>query len=125
VKTANQYWAGIERTTGCSYFKNLEQCQQVSWKNRKGTGSLVSGYLTFFKKWEPYYRTVASIYLWGKVVWFVLFWNRDASDCVFDVFRKLWTRRGAWAWFHDVWTCSAKVLEYWMISSLKIKLNRS
>jgi hypothetical protein len=34
-------------------------------------------------------------------------------------------RRGAWAWFHDVWTCGAKVLEYWMISSLKIKLNRS
>jgi len=21
-------------------------------------------------------------------------------------------RRGAWAWFHDVWTCGAKVLEY-------------
>jgi hypothetical protein len=25
----------------------------------------------------------------------------------------------------DVWTCGAKVLEYWMISSLKIKLNCS
>jgi hypothetical protein len=26
-----------------------------------------------------------------------------------------------WLWFHGVWTCSssAKVLEYWMISSLK------
>jgi hypothetical protein len=34
-------------------------------------------------------------------------------------------RRGAWPWFHDIWTCGAKVLEYWMISSLKIKLNRS
>jgi hypothetical protein len=33
--------------------------------------------------------------------------------------------RGACAWFHDVWTCAAKVLEYWMIFSLKIKLNRS
>jgi hypothetical protein len=33
--------------------------------------------------------------------------------------------RGAWAWFHDVWTCGAKVLEYWMNSSLKIKLYRS
>jgi hypothetical protein len=21
-------------------------------------------------------------------------------------------RTGAWAWFHDVWTCSAEVLEY-------------
>jgi len=27
--------------------------------------------------------------------------------------------------FHGVWTCSAKVLEYWMIFSLKIKLNHS
>jgi hypothetical protein len=35
------------------------------------------------------------------------------------------TKRGAWAWFHDVWTCGAKVFEYWMISSLKIKLNYS
>jgi hypothetical protein len=26
---------------------------------------------------------------------------------------------------YDIWTCSAKVLEYWMISSLKIKLNHS
>ncbi len=28
-------------------------------------------------------------------------------------------------WFHDAWTCGAKVLQYWTISSLKIKLNRS
>ncbi len=28
-------------------------------------------------------------------------------------------------WFHEVWICRAKVLEYWMISWLKIKLNRS
>jgi hypothetical protein len=34
-------------------------------------------------------------------------------------------RSGAWAWFHDVWTCSSKVLEYCMIFSLKIKLNWS
>jgi hypothetical protein len=27
-------------------------------------------------------------------------------------FGKLSRRRGAWAWFHDVWTCGAKVLEY-------------
>ncbi len=33
-------------------------------------------------------------------------------------------RRVVWAWFHnDVRTCEAKVLEYWMIFSLKIKLN--
>ncbi len=34
-------------------------------------------------------------------------------------------RRGAWAWFHDVWTCGVKVLEYRMISWLKFKLNCS
>jgi hypothetical protein len=31
---------------------------------------------------------------------------------IIDIFGKLSTRRGAWAWFHDVWTWSAKVLEY-------------
>jgi hypothetical protein len=31
---------------------------------------------------------------------------------VLGVFGKFSTRRGAWAWFNDVWTCSAKVLEY-------------
>jgi hypothetical protein len=36
-----------------------------------------------------------------------------------------WWGGGALAWFHDGWTCGAKVLEYWMISSLKNKLNRS
>ncbi len=71
-----------------------------------------------------------DIYLWRKVVCFVLFclylWdppNQDASDCILGVFGKLSMRRGAWAWFHGVWTCGAKVLEYWMISSLIIKLN--
>jgi hypothetical protein len=34
-------------------------------------------------------------------------------------------RRGALAWFHGIWTCSVEVLEYWMISSLKIKFNCS
>ncbi len=51
--------------------------------------------------------------------------NWDASDCVLGLFGKLSMRRDAWAWFHDIWTCCAKVLEYWMISSLKIKLNSS
>jgi hypothetical protein len=27
-------------------------------------------------------------------------------------FGNLLTRRGAWAWLHDVWTCGGKVLEY-------------
>jgi hypothetical protein len=51
--------------------------------------------------------------------------NQDASDRVLGLFGKLLRRRGAWAWFHGVWTCSVEVLEYWMISSLKIKLNHS
>jgi len=71
---------------------------------------------------------VHLIYLWRKVVCYVLIlWdppNRDASDHILGVFGKLLLRTGAWAWFHDVWTCGAKVLEYWMTSSLKIKLNR-
>jgi hypothetical protein len=28
-------------------------------------------------------------------------------------------------YFHDIWTCGAKILEHWMISSLKTKLNHS
>jgi hypothetical protein len=47
----------------------------------------------------------------------------DASDL--GLFGKLLRRRGALAWFHGIWTCCAKVLEYRMISSLKIKLNWS
>jgi hypothetical protein len=45
---------------------------------------------------------------------FLVSLERDGSDCALGVFGKLTTRRGAWAWFHDVWTwtCSAKVLEY-------------
>jgi hypothetical protein len=65
------------------------------------------------------------VYLWRKV--FCLFclylWdppNQDASDHILGHFGKLLRRRGAWAWFHDVWTCGAEVLEYGMISSLKI-----
>jgi len=32
--------------------------------------------------------------------------------CVLGVFGTLSTRMGAWAWFHDIWTCGAKILEY-------------
>jgi hypothetical protein len=31
---------------------------------------------------------------------------------IIDIFGKLLTRRDAWVWFHDIWTCCAKVLEY-------------
>jgi hypothetical protein len=36
---------------------------------------------------------------------------------------KALDEEGCMGLVHDVWTCGAKVLEYWMISSLKIKLN--
>jgi hypothetical protein len=45
---------------------------------------------------------------------------RCSRSCL-GLFGKL-SRR---TWFHDVWTCGAKVLEYWMIFSLRIKLNFS
>jgi hypothetical protein len=38
---------------------------------------------------------------------------------------KALKEEGALAWFHGVWTCSAKIVEYWMIFSLKNKLNCS
>jgi hypothetical protein len=41
--------------------------------------------------------------------------NWDASDCVLGLFGKLSRRRGAFAWFHDVGTCDAKVFEYQML----------
>jgi hypothetical protein len=44
--------------------------------------------------------------------------NLDVSDHVLGLFGKLSRRRGTW-------TCGVEVLEYWMISSLKIKLNCS
>ncbi len=72
------------------------------------------------------------VYLWSKVVClfcFVLYlWdslNWDASDGILGLFGRFLRRRGASTWFHGVWTCGAKVFEYWMISSLKIKLDPS
>jgi len=70
---------------------------------------------------------ITNIYLRRKVVCFVGMRSTEprcfrlCSWCL----SKLSTRRSAWDWFHKVWTCSAKVFEYWMISWLKIKLNHS
>jgi hypothetical protein len=75
-----------------------------------------------------------KIYLWkqGSLFCFVLFCAYQIHptgmlQIVFLVFlESSWGGRGASAWFHDgIWTCEAKVLEYWMISSLEIELNRS
>jgi hypothetical protein len=97
-----------------------------TWSN---LDDLKTNYLHIINRFTP---KKLGIYLWSKVVClfcFVLYlWdppNWDASDRLLGVFGKLSTRRGAWAWFRDVWTCSAKVLEYRRISSLKIKLNCS
>jgi hypothetical protein len=66
------------------------------------------------------------IYLWRKVfVLFVLMRSIEPSHCVLVLFQKLLRRRAASACFHGVWTCGVEVLEYSMISSLKIKLNPS
>jgi hypothetical protein len=65
-----------------------------------------------------------SLFCFVLQVWDPL--NGDAWDCVLDVVGKLLTRRrkrSAWAWFQDdVWTCCAKVLEYWMIFFSENKL---
>ncbi len=63
----------------------------------------------------------------GKLFCFVVM-RSSKLGCfryVLGVFGKLSMRRGAWAWFHDVSTCNTKVLQYWMIFSLKAKLNCS
>jgi len=46
--------------------------------------------------------------------WFVVMRSTEpgcfrSGSCFFG---KLSMRRGAWAWFHDVWKCGPKVLEY-------------
>jgi hypothetical protein len=75
-----------------------------------------------------------TIYLWRMVVCFVLFCFVVMRSTKLECFRscswcllKALNEEGCMglAWFHDVWTCGAKGLEYWMISSLKIKLNNS
>jgi hypothetical protein len=48
---------------------------------------------------------------------------RSCSRCLWKALNKEEGVHGLG--FHDNWTCGAKVLEYWMISSLKIKLNCS
>jgi len=38
--------------------------------------------------------------------------NRDVANHVLGLFGKPLRRRGASAWFHEVWTCDVEVLEY-------------
>jgi hypothetical protein len=76
------------------------------------------------------YFKITNIYLWRKVVClfcFVLFVLMRSTElgCFKSHSWSLLRRRGALACFHGVWICDVKVFEYWMISSLKIKLNCS
>jgi hypothetical protein len=52
--------------------------------------------------------------------------DNDVSNisCRYDTFEKLSTSRGALAWFHSIQTCNVRILKYWMILSLKVKLHK-
>jgi len=118
-----------------SYFGYLDSITITNEvKSALNTYEIFMACLTSFcwKNWICTIIHLYIIYLWRKVIClfcFILYrWdllNWDASDRVLGLFQKLLRRRGGSAWFHDVWTCDAKVLEYWMIFSLKIKLNHS
>jgi hypothetical protein len=49
---------------------------------------------------------------------------RCFRSCYWSLWKAL-DEEGCMGWFHDIWTCGSNVLEYWMIFSLKIKLNHS
>ncbi len=79
-------------------------------------------------------KPLGPIYEWRKVVCFVLFCSYEIHQTgmlqiVFLVSLEScrWggVVQGLGSMMFGVWTCCAKVLEYWMISSLKIKLNCS
>jgi len=120
------------RFKSVSMFYLLSQCVPIEFpSSSQSVPQDVPEALHFYMIWFASSWTFLCIYIYlylsRKVVCFVLWlWdplNWDASDHVLGVFGKLLTRRGAWAWFHDLWTYGAKVFEYWMIFSLKIKLN--
>jgi hypothetical protein len=51
--------------------------------------------------------------------------NCKALNHILDIFGKLSTSWGALAWFHNIWTYGVNIIEYQMISSLKINLNHN
>ncbi len=72
------------------------------------------------------------IYLWRKVVCLFCFvctyeiHQTGMLQIAFLVALESSQRGGVHGlWFHGVWNCNAKVFEYWMIFSLKIKLNHN
>ncbi len=62
----------------------------------------------------------------GSLFCFVLHQANEVVQFVFLVsLESSWWGQVHCAWFHDIWTWDAKVHEYWMTSSLKIKLSHS
>jgi hypothetical protein len=59
----------------------------------------------------------------GSLFCFVVMRSRMLRIMFLLSLESSWSGRVHGLWFHDVRTCGAKVLEYWMISLLKIKLN--
>jgi hypothetical protein len=70
--------------------------------------------------WNLSMKQGSLLFCFVCTLWDPLNW--DASACILGLFGKLSRRRAASAWFHGIWTCGIEVLEYWMISSPKIKL---
>jgi hypothetical protein len=114
----------------------LLQKAGIGSKNGK---QLMADGISWILDWEPgnykevrqtfVVSVVNNIYLWRKVVCFVLFVVMRSTElgcfrsCSWCLWKALHKEHGLG--FHGVWTCGANVLEYWMISSLKIQLNCS
>jgi hypothetical protein len=107
----------------------LDLLQKAGIGSKNGKELMADG-MSWNLDWEPgnskevpqtFVSVVNNIYLWRKVVCFVCseIHGTGMLQMVFLVsLESSWQGRGPWAWFHGIWTCSAKVLEYWMISSL-------
>ncbi len=64
-----------------------------------------------------------TIYLWSKVVCFVLScWdlpNHGTSCCALDILGKLLMSKVAPTWFETVWSHGVGAIDYWIIFSMK------
>jgi len=89
------------------------QCIKKDSKGHQEACQTLVGTKTNKNKGVCHTLALPSIYE-GRL--FVLFCSyeihrtQDVLDGVLGVFGKLSMRRGAWSWFHGIWTCRAKVL---------------
>jgi hypothetical protein len=92
------------------------------WSWVKGIWSLLGtrrtcGHIKCWKNLFPLTQLVL-IYLWRKVVFLFCFVPLRPTElgcfrlCSWSLWKAL-KERGAWAWFHGIWTCSVEVLHYW------------